>query len=216
MRKEELYQVSTLTAFQNKGYDGLIPISHLHQFGDTGFGTFHALNGEMIIVGGVVYRAQGDCTLAAVEDSEMTPFATLGFLENKEPVSLDVYGNMTALAESLDEIIGAGDKLVLSRSDGVFEKIVMHSVWPQVKPYNELKKIVSEQEIYIYENIEGTLVGVHCPESAEGFNVLGWHFHFVSKDQKIGGHVNGLFAHKIELIFDEKEVLTIIEPPIDR
>jgi len=211
MRKEELYQVSTLAAFQNKGYDGQISVRRMLEFGNTGFGTFHGLNGEMIVVDGVVYRARGDCTLEAVSDIETTPFATLGFLEHTAPIVLDVYGNLTALKDSLDEIIGDQQKLILSHISGVFEKIAIHSVWPQVKPYDDLKKIVDAQDVYIYENIEGTLVGVHCPESAEGFNVLGWHFHFISKDRRIGGHVNGLFAHKIAFIYDEKEVLTIIE-----
>ncbi|KNZ43281.1 acetolactate decarboxylase [Acetobacterium bakii] len=211
MRKEELYQVSTLATFQNRGYDGQLSIRRMLEFGNTGFGTFHGLNGEMIVVGGVVYRALGDCTLEAVKDSETTPFATLGFLGKKAPVVLDVYGNLTALKESLDDVIGDQQKLILSQISGVFEKIAIHSVWPQTKPYDELKKIVDDQDIYIYENIEGTLVGVHCPQSAEGFNVLGWHFHFISEDRQIGGHVNGLFAHKIEFIYDEKEVLTIIE-----
>jgi len=211
MRKEELYQVSTLAAFQNKGYDGQITIRRMLQFGDTGFGTFHGLNGEMIVVDGVVYRALGDCTLETVKDIETTPFATLGFLEKTTAVVLDVYGNLTALTECLDEVIGDRQKLILGLISGVFEKIALHSVWPQVKPYEDLKKIVDDQDIYSYENIEGILVAVYCPESAEGFNVVGWHFHFISSDRRIGGHVNGLFVHKIKVSFEEKEVLTIIE-----
>jgi len=210
MKNEILYQVSTLSAFQNKNYDGQISVGKMLEFGNTGFGTFHGLNGEMILINGVVYCALGDCSVVVAQENETTPFATLGFLENKKETLVTVHGNMSDLINKLNEITNNHEKLIIGLISGAFEKIVLHSVWPQVKPYEALKKIVDHQSIVIEKNIEGTLVGIHCPTSYRRRNVVGWHFHFLSKDLKIGGHVNDLWIEEVQVSFDEKESLEMI------
>lgn len=211
MKNEALYQVSTLCAFQNKNYDGQISVGKMLEFGNTGFGTFHGLNGEMILINGVVYCALGDCSVVTVQENETTPFATLGFLENKKETLLTMHGDMSDLMNKLNEITNNPEKPILGLISGVFEKIVLHSVWPQVKPYEELKKIIDHQAIVIEKKIEGTLVGIRCPKSYQGLNVVGWHFHFLSKDLKIGGHVNDLWIEEVNISFDEKESLEVIQ-----
>lgn len=53
-------------------------------------------------------------------------------------------------------------------------------------------------------------MGIYCPESAQGMNVVGWHFHFLSADKKIGGHVNDLSVGDLVVEFEIKESLSII------
>lgn len=196
MKNKTLNQVSTLEIFENKGYDGLFPVEKLKNYGNTGFGTFHLLNGEMIILDGIVYRAVGDCSVERVNTSDMTPFATLGFLDEDEIIELKTYGDLKILEEELNDIFSQEDVFVLCRIDSHFKKMVIHGVWRVYKPYEELKKIVKNQEIIELENIKGTLVGVRCPKIAQGINVVGWHFHFITEDKKHGGHVNDLMIDK--------------------
>lgn len=210
MKKKRLFQVSTLADFQNKGYDGLTAIKSMLEYGNTGFGTYHELNGEMIVLDGVAYRAKGDCSVEVADLSDATPFATLGFLEKGHGQILEVNGNMTQLMECLSETIENTEKPVLARLTGVFDIIEIHGVWPQKKPYEELDKIVSDQSILVLEKISGCLVGVYCPESALGLNVLGWHFHFLSADKSIGGHVNDLSVGSVTVEFEIKENLAVI------
>lgn len=102
MKSETLFQVSTLTDFQNKGYDGQVSIKTMLAYGDTGFGTYHELNGEMIVLDGVAYRARGDCSVEVANLSETTPFATLGFLKKDEEQFLAVNGDLRALMKNLN------------------------------------------------------------------------------------------------------------------
>nr|WP_320024865.1 acetolactate decarboxylase [uncultured Acetobacterium sp.] len=210
MKSETLFQVSTLTDFQNKGYDGQISIETMLAYGDTGFGTYHELNGEMIVLDGVAYRALGDCSVEVADLSDTTPFATLGFLKKDEEQFLAVNGDLTALMKNLNSLTGISQKPILARLTGVFDIIELHGVWPQKKPYEELDKIVSDQSILVMEKIRGFLVGIYCPESAQGMNVVGWHFHFLSADKKIGGHVNDLSVGDLAVEFEIKESLSII------
>ena len=210
MENNRLFQVSTLAAFQNKGYDGEISIKTMLTYGDTGFGTYHQLNGEMIVLNGIAYRALGDCSVEVVDLSDTTPFATLGSLEKSESQVLEVNGDMVCLMENLDRCIDHPENPKLARISGVFKRIEIHGVWPQKKPYQELDRIVGEQPVLFLENISGCLVGVCCPESAQGVNVVGWHFHFLSADKKIGGHVNNLVAGQLNIEFQIKNNLAII------
>lgn len=50
--------------------------------GDIGIGTFDKLNGELIMLDGVVYRAAGDGSVEVVSDEETVPFATLYYRYN--------------------------------------------------------------------------------------------------------------------------------------
>jgi acetolactate decarboxylase len=210
MKSETLFQVSTLTDFQNKGYDGQISIETMLAYGDTGFGTYHQLNGEMIVLDGVAYRALGDCSVEVAGLLDTTPFATLGFLKTGEDQFLTVNGDLTALMKSLNILTGISQKPILARLTGSFDIIELHGVWPQKKPYEELDKIVSDQSILVMEKIRGCLVGIYCPESVQGMNVVGWHFHFLSADKKIGGHVNDLSVGNLVVEFEPKESLSII------
>lgn len=210
MKNERLFQVSTLTDFKNKGYDGLTAIKTMLEYGDTGFGTYHELNGEMIILDGVAYRALGDCTVDVAVLSDTTPFATLGVLGKSEGQMLEVNGDMTLLRESLSNCTANPEKFVLAKITGLFDIIELHGVWPQKKPYEELDKIVSDQSILVLEKISGCLVGIYCPESAQGINVIGWHFHFLSTDKKIGGHVNDLSVGSVFVEYEIKESLAVI------
>jgi len=210
MKNNKLFQVSTLAAFQNKGYDGQISIKNMLSYGDTGFGTYDKLNGEMIVLDGVAYRAVGDCSVEVADLSDTTPFATLGVLEKSKEQVLEINGDMSQLIANLNKSIDNTENPILSRISGRFEIIEIHGVWPQSQPYQELDKIVSEQSVLVLEKIRGSLVGIFCPDSARGINVIGWHFHFLSEDKKIGGHVNNLIAASLNIKFKITEKLAII------
>jgi acetolactate decarboxylase len=210
MENNKLFQVSTLAGFRNKGYDGQLSIKTMLAYGDTGFGTYHKLNGEMIVLDGIAYRALGDCSVEIADLSDTTPFATLGFLGKSEGQVLEINGDMVCLMENLNKCIDNTENPILARIWGRFAIIEIHGVWPQEKPYEELDKIVSDQSVLVLENISGCLVGIFCPETARGINVVGWHFHFLSADKKIGGHVNNLIAGPLKIEFKVKENLSII------
>lgn len=211
MDKRNLFQVSTLTRFQNREYDGLVSIKEMLEYGDTGFGTFHELNGEMIVLNSIPYRALGDCSIAVADQSETTPFAVLGFFSAKNKLLMEINGDIQSLMNDLTDLVSNTDKPAISRLTGVFPEIVLHGVWPEKKPYEDLDEIVRKQVVYTFKNIPGSLVGIFCPQSAIGMNVVGWHFHFISDDLKVGGHVNDLIAESLLVEFSVMEELQMIK-----
>lgn len=49
--------------------------------------------------------------------------------------------------------------------------------------------VVSNQTIFEFKNVSGTLVGFRTPDYMNEVNVVGYHLHFVTKDRRSGGHV---------------------------
>ena len=57
---DSMYQVSLMQAFMHGEYNGVITVGDLKKHGDIGLGTFEGVNGEMIILDGVVYQADAN------------------------------------------------------------------------------------------------------------------------------------------------------------
>ena len=54
----------------------------LKKHGDFGIGTFDALDGEMIVLDGVVYQAKADGHIYQAADNLTTPFATVTYFDS--------------------------------------------------------------------------------------------------------------------------------------
>ena len=105
----------------------------------------------------------------------------------------------------LDKVVAENGKnmFYMIKLDGTFEKMYVRSELKQEKPYKPLDKALeTDQTEFNYENIEGTVVGLFCPDYMQGLNTPGWHLHFVSSDKTKGGHVLGLGFKTAELSYD--------------
>ena len=67
---DSMYQVSLLQAFMHGEYDGVVKVGDLKKHGDIGLGTFEGVNGEMIVLDGVVYQAAADGSINVMKDDE--------------------------------------------------------------------------------------------------------------------------------------------------
>lgn len=76
-REATLFQVSSFTALLNANYDGWVTLGELRKHGDFGIGTFHALDGELVVVDGQAYRVGADGGVSPAPDLALTPFATV-------------------------------------------------------------------------------------------------------------------------------------------
>ena len=101
------------------------------------------------------------------------------------------FTDMSDLCRQLDEQMKSQihERCFIGRLDGRFKATEIHSVWPVERPMRRLMKLLDGRNVTL-KGITGTLVGVRCPEWAEGKNFVGWHFHFYQKDHEWGGHVN--------------------------
>ena len=86
-----------------------------------------------------------------------------------------------------------------------FNEILIRSESGTKEPYPTLVEALKTQKEISPQNISGTIVGLYCPQLMSSLNSVGWHFHFVSSDKKIGGHVLELNLKSGEAQFDKTE-----------
>ena len=187
-----LFQVALLQSLAQGYFDGIIPVDELKKHGDTGIGTFEGVNGEMIVLDGVVYQALGDGSIQIAPDTETVPFSDMTFFREDVSLALSDVPDMAGLQKRLNTAVveNGANHFCMVKIQGTFRKIKVRSIWKQQKPYRELDAALAADQVERDdENVRGTMVGVYCPNYMGGLNCAGWHLHYISADLTRGGHV---------------------------
>ncbi|CAM3164455.1 acetolactate decarboxylase [Rariglobus hedericola] len=189
-------QWSTIDALLKGHFQGSVTLAEVKRHGDFGLGTFEALDGELILLDGKMYRIDGYGKVSEPADTVKTPFVAVA--EFKADIKLEVPAGLT-LAEvqaRVDAVLPSKNVFYAVRVMGKFDEVRTRSVSGQKEPYPTLAEAVKTQSLFTIAKTEGTLVGLWCPTYAKTLNVPGYHFHYLSADRTAGGHVLGLVTGK--------------------
>ena len=194
-KDDAMHQVSLMQSFMHGEYDGVVTVGELKSWGDTGLGTFEGVNGEMIVLDGVVYQASADGSIHVMNDNETVPFSTVTTFDEDEKISEISASSFDDLTTKLDKEVkkhGTNNMYVV-KIKGDFSNITVRSVEKQEKPYKEFTEVAKvDQKVFNYTNQSGTIVAVYFPEYMSELNMHGWHLHFLNDAKDKGGHVLGL------------------------
>lgn len=182
-------QVATIDALLAGAYDGTVTLAELRQSGDFGIGTFHALDGEMILLDGVFYKVRGDGTVVEPPLSETTPFASVTHFRADVREELPAGLDLPALEARIDRLLPQANRFCAFRVRGEFRHVRVRSVPAQSKPYPPLVAVTRNQPMFTLQGVRGTLIGFRSPTFVKGVNVPGYHLHFLADDRRSGGHV---------------------------
>ncbi len=208
-----LFQTSTIDALLEGKYDGDVSFAELADRGDFGLGTFDALDGEMIALDGDFYGVRADGRAYPIGGRERTPFAVVTFFEPNLSLTLDTPMNLETLCSRLDHLVGGDASCYAVRLDGTFDHVKTRSVPRQNKPYPSLAEVVKHQPVFELREVSGSLIGFRFPLHAQGLNVAGYHFHFITSDRSAGGHVLEIGLLSGELQIDAEADLRLELPP---
>ena len=208
-----LFQTSTIDALLEGEYEGDVSFAELGARGDFGLGTLDALDGEMICLDGNFYQIKSDGRAYPVDAKARTPFAVVTAFEPAVSRTLSMPMDFGALCDYVDGVIGDAAVCCAIRVDGQFEYVKTRSVPRQNKPYPPLVEVVENQPTFELRDVSGSLVGFRFPDYAQGLNVSGYHFHFITADRSAGGHVLGCTLTRGELQIDREGDLRLELPP---
>lgn len=187
--QDTLVQVSTIDALLSGLYDGTMTIAELRQSGDFGIGTFDRLNGEMVMLDGIVYRVRSDGKVEVVPDTDTTPFAAVTSFESEFRRDIVSGTDFITFQQWLDSLLPNLNLFYAVRIEGRFRVMKTRSVPQQVKPYPALAEVARHQPEFEFEDVEGVVVGYRSPAFVKGIGVPGYHLHFLTGDRKAGGHI---------------------------
>lgn len=189
----KMFQVSTLQALMLGYSRAVISVDELLGHGNIGLGTFTDVDGEMIILDGVCYRAMENGDITVAEPERGTPFSVVCEMRDGRPIEFGFKNSVEELKAELNNIIDSQfglNSMHMARIDGTFEIVDARSESGYESVHVNLKTVLGKtQKSFKFENIGGTLVRVYFPDYMDGINASGWHLHFISNDKKHGGHV---------------------------
>lgn len=220
MKKNKIFQNSTINALAEGLYEGDISFGELKKHGDTGLGTFQHLDGEMIGLDGVFYQVNSKGKVLEVADDMLTPFSIVCFLDKTNKIEYQVPQglNFSEVEEFIKKEMETGVEMSANyiyyfRIDGVFSRLKLRSV-PKQKNGTRLVEVIPHQTVFNYNDLKGTMVGFFFPDYMRGLNVAGFHFHFISDDRKKGGHVLDFVIQEGNMVVNEKSDFDLQLPKI--
>ena len=209
---DALVQFSLLAALAADDYEGVASLQEVLASGDFGVGTFDALDGEMIVLDGQVYQALADGSIRVADPKVTTPFAVVTYFDEDGRIENLSAATLDDLDRQLDRKLPRRNSPYALRITGDFTDLTLRSVPAQSPPFQPLVEVVKRQITWQRRNVRGTLVGVRCPAWMGTLNVSGYHWHFLSDDRKIGGHVLACEFQNGLLRFDECSAIVIHIP----
>jgi acetolactate decarboxylase len=187
--RHTFFQVSTLGALSIGLYEGALSVGEMLEHGDFGLGTFDALDGEMVVLDGQVFRVGTDGLPRIVADGETTPFAAVTDFSADQILTFDGPLDYAELQQKIDDELTTLNVPVAIKIAGNHPSLLVRSVPKQSEPYPPLADAVAMQTEFDLTDVEGTLVGFRTPAYLSELNAAGYHFHFLSDDHLAGGHV---------------------------
>src|SRR5258707_957211 len=129
---------------------------------DIELGTFEHLDGEMVVLDGIIYQVRGDGTVEAQRDDFQIPFAVVSRFQPDENFEVRGSSSLDDLERACDPHRESENLFYALRVDGIFER--MHT--RAVKASSEGTRLLAASETqpeFRLENIYGTLRCVWSP-----------------------------------------------------
>ncbi|MGQ9427218.1 acetolactate decarboxylase [Gilvimarinus sp. F26214L] len=210
---DALYQLAPAAVLAQGLYEGPTPFADLLRFGDFGLGATNHIDGEIIIVDGIVYQAgHAGGKLRELDPSEKSPFAYIKLFREDRRIELPAAGSLDELIREIDRRLPTPNVIYAFRIEGVFDYLKLRSVPPQAPPYPPIDEVVKGQSVYEHRDLAGTIVALRFPSYLSSTSGSGFHMHFVDAKRRLGGHVLDLRSPSLEVPVDESHGLNLILP----
>ena len=212
-KSDAFYHYSIWWAFVNLVFDGTLTAKELKTKGDIALGSYNALEGELVMLDGKLYRVAEDGTVYEANDDEMICYANAIWFDADKSYELDRGLNYDSLRSNLNDNLPSLNQFYGFKIHGEFADMTCGGVPRQQKPYTKgLDELLPARPVFNKQNVSGTMVGFFCPEFIGNINVAGFHLHFISDDATFGGHVLDFNARKLLVEMDFITEYTFVLP----
>lgn len=206
-----VYQVSTAGALAEGVFGGVMTLATLEEHGDFGLGTFDGLDGELILIDGRCYRATYGGEINEVDPTRKVPYAVVTRFSADTTMRFDGVATLADLEIELDRTRSSDNMFLAIRGAGVFDTLAMRTAC-RAAPSEGLLQATRHQSEFAMSDLTGTIVGFWTPGYADQVAIAGYHFHFISDDRTVGGHVLDLASARLEVGVQTETSIVIATP----
>lgn len=212
-KTDEFYHYSIWTALVNKVYDGTLTAKEAKTKGDIGLGTYNGVDGELIMMDGVLYQVPSSGEVKLADDSLHIPYLNATFFDKEFSFEINDRINYDSLRKLIQKQFPSRNYFYAFSIHAEFDTLKLGSLYKQEKPYQQgLDSLMPKRPTFNKTNIAGTMVGFYCPDFIGDINVAGFHLHFLSDDKKTGGHVMEFIGKNFKAGMDKLESYHFVLP----
>jgi acetolactate decarboxylase len=146
---------------------------------------------------GIAYRIREDASVSIAQDVDEIVYADAVYF--KEDINFPVSSSISydSLKKVLDKGLPSINNFYAFKITGTFDSITLGGLHKQTLPFTKgLDVLIPGRPVFRGANVKGTMIGFFCPQFIGDINAAGYHFHFISDDKKLGGHVMEITATK--------------------
>jgi acetolactate decarboxylase len=130
------------------------------------------------------------------------------------PVVLDDVADLAALTAAVDAMRDSANVFFAVRVDGHFDAVHVRAAC-RTAPGIPLAAATEHQAEFELVGVDGTMVGFWSPPYASGFEIAGYHLHFLTDDRTAGGHVLGCRGRELRVQLQEESDVHLALPDTD-
>ncbi len=210
--RDTLYQVSVAHALFAKDYAGEVSLEELLRHGNVGIGASDRLHHAMIVLSGKVYQARQDGTIARPLPTETTPWAAVVRFRTDSQLSIDHPMTIDELEAKIDAGLDNFNIFYALRLETRIPSVTIRAVETAMTSNRGPMRIDEEPESWTHKDIKGALVGLRLPSYVGSMSGIGYHWHFISADREIGGHVVAAELDRGAVDIDHIRTWTVVLP----
>lgn len=206
----KIIQFSTIGALMSGFTDGDLYLEELHNDHLFGLGCSCGVSGELTVYEGDVWEATAGEKVSLLKNS-FIPFIQL--TEFKPDRSFNcVQVDDQNFAQKLNQHIPIANIFIAVNLRAKFDEIVIRRPQRTQDTDRTISEMAETQQVNQLSEIKGQLIGFWTPELYGRISVPGFHFHFLSDDKKISGHVLSFRAEDAIAYFQAKDTIEIKNP----
>ena len=184
------HQYGVATAIAGGFYQGELTVAELLTWGDFGNGAPAYLDGELTVINGKAWHSRAQ--KGTVEADPSLKLSYGGVVRFLPLVGFKLKGTFSKaeLEENLTQYLSLSNRMYGVKIEGDFDYIQTRAFPPVPEDcQTPVAELIDRQENCEYRNIHGTIISTKFPAWMNGVNVVGYHSHFLSDDETVGGHI---------------------------
>ncbi len=207
--RDTVYQAGTFDDLATSHFTGEVPYREVVKHGDFGVGTMSHVDGEMIALDGVFYSIRDDLVPRRVDPKTPAPFAQVTYFSPDSRGDISSLSGIAAVQTALAGLAPDLRTFYAFKAEGTFSSITVRSIHRQEEPYPPIGDVIATQVVRVLTNVRGTMLGFRTPPWAGATAFAGYHFHFITHDRKLAGHVLDVSTDRVKVEIDDKHNLSV-------
>jgi acetolactate decarboxylase len=205
-----VWQNQPYISLVNGHYQATGTVDEAKQHGDQGIGALAGLDGEFLVLDGVLYQFPAKGGVRLPDGKERIGFAILAPFKRGDSIELRQGTRLKDLPCLLARL--TPNAWYGLRIEGQFAMVSARTFVEQREPYKPVCQLNPPAQPFQFTKVEGTMVGFRSPVYATDVSGPTVHLHFLRKDLTGGGHVLDLMVQKATLFFDRVDSLALDLP----